>query len=141
MDRYLVLLEFFSIGKKIQKYREDNGPPDDENSKIISKISNSARDILCFLLNNGSMNQRSLAKHMNISSQAVSETIKKLQKKELVEKIYGSQNNENIIRLTTIGEDIAKRLDFTIKDHANAVLGNLTDEECEQLFNLLIKIV
>ncbi|MFI3227748.1 MAG: MarR family winged helix-turn-helix transcriptional regulator [Clostridia bacterium] len=141
MDKRLVLLKFFKVSDKILKYQEENGPNEDEFSTIVSKISVSGRNILCFLLNGKSTNQRTIAKQMNISSQAVSEVVKKLEVLNLIEKKYGLQNNENLILLTESGELIAKKLDFTIKDHANNVFSKLNDEETEQLFNLLDKIL
>lgn len=141
MDRHLVLLKFFNANRQIQKYREENPPTKSEYNEIINKISGSGRDILCFLLNFEGTNQRNIAKNMDISSQAVSEMIKKLVNLELIQKVSGSQNNENIICLTDFGKIIAKRLDFAVKDHANHVFSNLNDEEIEQFSKLLDKIV
>lgn len=72
------------------------------------KLSPVAQSGLCFLLKEGAMNQRTLAKRMNVSGQAVSELMKKFAEKKLITRESGEMNNANIISLTQEGIAVAQ---------------------------------
>lgn len=143
MEKHDVLLKFFEATDKVK-----NGHGQSHYDKKIKldlrqkyKIPPSGCNMLRALLENGSLNQRSIAKLMNISSQAVSEAIKKLEFNELIIKENGTHNNEKIITLTEIGIIFAKELDKGLKGHSRKVFENFSDEECELLSMLLDKII
>ncbi|MFI3206895.1 MAG: MarR family transcriptional regulator [Clostridia bacterium] len=105
------------------------------------KLSHSHRNMVCLIGENKLINQRSIAKLMNISSQAVSETIKKLEQLDLIEKTIGTQNNENLIKLTEKGERRAALFSKHIKQHADEAFKNFTEDEKETFYNLLEKLI
>lgn len=141
MDKHLVLAKFFVTFEKVR--REKDNSHNDENGtadlKRKYKLSPSGCTMLCTLLTHGNLNQRNIAKMMNISSQAVSEAIKKLEQNELIIKESGTHNNEKIISLTKSGAEFAKKLDEGIKIHASTVFKNFNDEETDMLYALLEK--
>ena len=106
-----------------------------------SKLTHVSRKILGYLLEHETLNQRSMAKLINVSSQSVSETIKKLLDKQLIIKQQGVQKNENFISLTPLGRDVAKRLGVMIEQHAEEVFKSLNDEEVDLLYTLLSQVV
>lgn len=143
MERHLTLLKIYQLSEKLKKNKGDTAPASrTPNEKaIVEKLSYSTKNLLRLLLTEESINQRTIAKIMSISSQAVSENIKKLEQLSLVEKIYGTQNNENIVSLTSTGRKIAINLDIGLKKHAEATFSALSDEEMETLNLLLNKIL
>ncbi|WP_249030379.1 MarR family winged helix-turn-helix transcriptional regulator [Tannockella kyphosi] len=139
MDNDIVLGKFFATYELITKQKK-NIHKDDDFSNYIDKISSTGRNILRILLKNGSLNQRTIAKYSNISSQAVSEALKKLVRDSLIKKNSGVINNENLIELTELGENIAIVLDRKIKNHASIVFENMSKDEIEQFYKLLNKL-
>lgn len=143
MEKDIVLAKFFQLTDKMKSHREAQRKLEDfspENHLFI-KIPHSGKNLLRVLLKNGSLNQRSIAKLMEISSQAVSESVKKLEQNELIIKTCGQQNNENIIELTEKGREIAIKLDKGIKKHAESLFAKLTEEETEQFYQILKKLL
>lgn len=102
------------------------------------KMSFGTRMTLWLLLQEESLNQRNIAKKMNISAQAVSEIIKKLVEQELVHKESGEFNNENIITLTEQGKLVANRIDQKMSRLSEHMLKDFTKEEL-QTFHMLIQ--
>lgn len=145
MEGYLVLSKFYSVAEKLRKDRMNNQKDSQKNEEKrqeeIARISGSGRNILGLLLNNDNLNQRTIAKMMNISAQAVSENLKKLEQAECITRIDGTQNNENIISLTILGKEIAEILDVKIRNHADTVMGRMEEEEVEELYRLLDKML
>ncbi|MFI3249593.1 MAG: MarR family transcriptional regulator [Eubacteriales bacterium] len=99
-----------------------------------------AQNTLCLLLKEGSMNQRTIAKNSNVTGQAVSEVVKKLEARELIVREQGELNNENIISLTEKGREKAMELQKKISITAKGLLQDFSIEEQIQLFSLLEKI-
>lgn len=106
----------------------------------IRKMSFTTRITLWLLLKYESLNQRNIAKTMNISAQAVSEIIKKLLEKELINKESGELNNENIITLTDEGKIVAEKIDMKMKDLSENIFKDFSEEEVETFNYLLGKI-
>lgn len=143
MDRAALLLKLFDVYEKIRKDQEEhlkNAPHKPPFDHKKSQHSHSVRHLLMAIHKDDKLNQRTLASKMHISSQAVSELVKKLSQEGLVEKISGAQNNENYIVLTEKGLSIAKHLEERIEGHANALLGGLTEEEVDTMYGILDKI-
>lgn len=111
------------------------------NDKEKVKLSHSMRKLLVLVYHKKQINQRSIALEMSISSQAVSEMIKKLETKGFVEKTNGLQNNENYIVLTPSGCERAIFYEERIKNHADNLLSELSDEEIKTMYELLDKII
>lgn len=141
MERYLVLAKFYSVAEKLKKERMNSHKNSGEMQAEIARVSGSGRNILGRLLNNENINQRALSKLMNISAQAVSENLKKLEQGGYITRVDGAQNNENIIILTPSGREIAIELDWKIRNHAESVLANMDEEEIEILYKLLDKML
>ncbi len=145
MQRHHVLIKFYDVAQKI-KESKFNARYDFENEETTQllrqlKLPHSAKKLLTMLHEHQVLNQRTIAKKMNISSQAVSELIKKLSQKELIIKKHGMQKNENLISLTPLGEQVAVKLNDLIVNHANTALKELDDRDVEKLYELLNKIL
>ncbi|MFI3200615.1 MAG: winged helix-turn-helix transcriptional regulator [Eubacteriales bacterium] len=141
MEKYKVLEKFFQVAEQIKKEKEKFGGVIEVELSKKTKLSASAKSILRLLLLEETVNQRTIAKTLHISSQAVSETIKKLELYGLVTKSSGTINNENFIMLTKLGEKMAIQLEERIKNHANEVFREFTKKEIEDLYVLLDKIL
>lgn len=130
------------IDKEIKKIYESH-----ENSKNMDNIRNHrnkmspvTQNILQLLLKEKSLNQSNIAKMINVTSQAVSETIKKLEKRELIIKTQGELNNEKIISLTEKGVEHAENLEQKLIQKANGLFENFSENELETLYDLIEKI-
>lgn len=132
----VVLAKLFKVNELLRAQKKENLLIDE----FKLKINHTGKEILRNLLNNDSINQRSLAGTLDVSPQAVSECIKKLESLDLVTKQSGTQKNENLISLTDFGRDCATELNKKIIAHSNKALKDFTDDELLQLYNLLNKI-
>lgn len=139
MEKHILLVKCFETNEKLRKQIKKSNFIS-ENDHIISKLSRSSRDLLGYLLINECRNQRNIAKHLNVSSQAVSEMIKKLIKLDLVVSKVGIINNEKLITLTALGVLVAKELDYRVRQDAIELFKNFSDDEVDCLFRLLNKI-
>lgn len=139
MDKHLVLIKFFEVQRKLNQ--EKKAKEMQRLSEKIKEISPNGREVLRILLENDSVNQRTLAKFIDVSSQAISENLKRLEQLGYINKVNGNQNNENIINLTQSGKEIAEDLDKRIRKHSKEVMKKLSDDEVEQLYNILKKIL
>lgn len=104
------------------------------------KIFNFSQSLMCLLLKEGRLNQRTIAKSLNISSQAVSEMVKKLEVKEFIIKEQGDMNNENIISLTEKGKEKAEEDKKNIEELSDKIFGLFSEEDLESFYNMLEKI-
>lgn len=145
MERYLVLAKFHDVVEVMRsdEYLADKETPPSDFVLNIKKmrLSHYARKMLVTLFSEGSLNQRRLAKIMNISPQAVSENIKKLESSGYINKTNGLQKNENFIFLTDLGKQTAVELNSLIKCHANKIFANLTDNDVQKLHEIFEKII
>ncbi len=149
MEKYQVLEKFFSVNNGVQEYRhkrheeflkQNHEQVGEKENDVAEKLSPTSKNILVQLFSVGSMNQRTIAKSVDVSSQAVSETIKKLVENGCITKTLGTVNNENIISLTEKGKERAKTLKDRIEKHANFVFEDFDDSDLEKLFELLDKM-
>lgn len=107
----------------------------------VSSLAHTARKILDILAqHNTGMNQRTLAKCVGVSPQAISVQIKKLEQRGFLIKTSGTQKNENLITLTEVGYQVGIVLNQAVKHHADHALRDFNDEECARLMELLCKI-
>lgn len=149
MDKKKLLLELLETAdnirhrdKKEGKHSQKKGPPDStgERKKHHNKMSFPSQNALCLLLKEGSLNQRSIAKQVQVTGQAISELMKKLESRELVLRTQGEQNNENIITLTPKGEEKARELEEKREKTAEILFRDFTKEEMESFLFLLNKV-
>lgn len=138
MERDIVLAKLFKVNELLRA--QIRSKENDSSKPVGGKINHTSKEILRSLLNNEKINQRNLAGLLDVSPQAVSESIKKLEGMNLVIKESGNQKNENLISLTSTGYESATKLNEKIVAHSNNVLKNFSEEELIQLHNLLSKI-
>lgn len=112
----------------------------EKDKKDDLRMPPSARNLLLILLEYKNFNQRTLAKHMNITAQGVSEVVRKLEQKELIFRERGEVYNENIIFLTERGKEIAERLDVQATLHSENLFRDFTEEDLMKFDELLMKI-
>lgn len=136
MEKDIVLAKLFEINELLRSQKKENL----DDKQFILKINHTGKEILRALLNNDNINQRNLAGLLDVSPQAVSECIKKLESLELVIKQSGTQKNENLISLTEFGFECATELNSKIIAHSNNAFKNFSNDELIQLYNLLNKI-
>ncbi len=163
MDREL-LMKFFQVSDFVTKEikeqrRSDKGDPykkdehhhsnkdknhheDDHkhSHKHRDKLSLTAKNTLRILLTEDNINQRTISKKLNVTAQAMSETIKKLVDRGYVVKTNNKTNNENIITLTLEGREKAVFIDSLLNKVSENVFSMLTDEEKSNLVAILDKI-
>lgn len=138
MEKYKVLGKYYEVAEQLRKEKQENHGAGDLS--MCAKLPSSAKRMLGLLLIEDNVNQRTIAKALKISSQAVSEAVKKLESNDLVTKVSGTVNNENLIVLTREGRNVAIDLDEKIKAHAEAVFEDFTQKEVDMLYTLLDKI-
>lgn len=149
MQQQDVLAKLFRVSEQLRvdrmKHKRAEAatatPAQAAEQAAIEAIPNSGRNLMRLLKDVESLNQRTLAKQLDISAQAVSEVIKKLVGAGFITKECGAQNNENLIALTPAGKQVAEKLDSRIKAHAAVVLAPLSEEELITLDALLSKLI
>lgn len=105
------------------------------------RLSHAARRSLVLLQQEGKQNQRTLAKSLDISPQAVSELVKKLLHHGCIIKEQGSQKNENLLSLSELGENYALHLKIAIEIHSEDFFKSFTEEDLQQFESLLDKLL
>lgn len=128
-----------SSEKSVNKAKKGCRKPDtnETSAKFKKKMTPLAESTLCLLLREGDMNQNTIARHMYVSAQAISELMKKFETRELITRISGEYNNANIIRLTELGEETAKEYAANSKKVAENIFQHFTEEELA-IFTLLL---
>ncbi|MFI3227173.1 MAG: MarR family transcriptional regulator [Clostridia bacterium] len=151
MDKKQLLIKFLGVmqdskpdGKRKHRRKHNdeeckNHECRDEKTDEI-RLPPSAKNTLMVLLEEKNLNQRTLAKRMNITAQGVSDVIKKLEEKELILRHRGEVYNENIIELTEKGEQTAKILDERTKIHSESLFENFTEDDLAKFDELLGKL-
>ncbi len=134
MDKMKTLIKIF----KLSEYVKLEGKKNHENyhHPLKNNLTKSHNRILGVLQRHGTLNQRTLSKHLNISPQAVSETIKKLECDNL---IYKDDNGK--INLTKTGNDYAVDFNNRVTAHAEELLKDFTDEELQNVINFIDKLL
>lgn len=142
MEKDQVLGLFFSTFESLYKQRKQihESFQEEEKNYDLEKLTISSKNILRLLLENKCLNQRTIAKNTDISSQAVGQIVKKLESMDLIQKKAGLINNEILIELSPLGYEYAFVLDRNIKTHAKEAFDNMTEEELQTFYQLLKKI-
>lgn len=140
-----LLLKFFEVNEfikgELKKQKGSNKSRTDKNrSDKNMRLSLNSKNTLRILNETENINQRNLAKQLNITAQAMSEIIKNLEQAEFIEKRNNKINNENIISITEKGKEKAKSFNEWITVVYDKVFSNLTEKEKDLLFELLNKI-
>lgn len=125
-------------GEKGKDHRRKH--ENDCKEKGHRKISYFSESLMSLLLKEGRLNQRTIAKRLNISSQAVSEMVKKLELKEFIIKEQGDMNNENMISLTKKGEEKAEEVNENIRELSEKIFKLFSEEDVEKFYEMLEKI-
>ncbi len=126
--------------KKNKKYHKSDEHKGEHKAKKHHKMSPVTKNILLWLIDEESLNQRSLAKRCKVTGQAVSESLKKMEEKELILRTQGEINNENIITLTEKGKVKALELRKKMQEKANKLFEDFSETELDTLLNLLEKL-
>ncbi len=126
--------------KKKRMEMKENMTDEERMKRRNHKMSSATKNILCHLLNSEDINQQTLAKTMNISPQATSEIIKRLEGRELIIKTSGEYKNENIINLTEEGREVANHVDKKIKEDAKNIFKDFNEEELDLFSKLILKL-
>lgn len=137
MGKFLRLTEFLST----ESHKQLKAEHDELHTLRKLQLSHSGRRCLVILWRDGKQNQRNLAKALEISPQAVSEIVKKLQEKGCVLKEQGLQKNENLISLTETGAVYGALLEKIIQIHGEEFLSPLSEEELVEFSLLLDKLL
>lgn len=144
MEKQALLVRTFQVMEHIRPHKRrgacgkrDTGHAEKDKEM---RLPPAAKDILCTLLKVSEVNQRTLAKKLHITAQAVSEVVRKLEEKGLILKTEGALNNENKITLTPEGHSVAIVLDERIKRHAERLFANFTEEELRTFEALIEKL-
>ena len=107
----------------------------------LTRLSHTARKMLDILAQHGEeMNQRTLAKRVGVTPQAISIQLKALEHRGLLVRVNGTQKNENLIALTEVGHKLGLVLNQAAADRAEYVLQDFTQEESAEFLALLCKI-
>lgn len=145
MQKQRLLMKLLeTVGGVRQAQRSEKIPHGEEmpchRPSAQGKMSPIAQSVLCLLLHEGNLNQRTIAKYMGVSGQAISEIIKKMQAHGMAERKQGEQNNENIISLTPAGLEKAQMIDQKMLAQAEGLFVDFTEAEMQTLQTLLEKI-
>ena len=139
MDMEL-LLKFFEVNELIKNEVKRQKGGDAKHKKAGARLSMNAKNTLRILHNSEEINQRTLAKKLNISAQAMSEIIKNLEQGQYIERKNNRVNNENIISITNEGRKKAKMFIEWFSVVNEKVFSILNDDEKIVFDKLLDKI-
>ncbi len=131
LQKILQLNEYIKLA--VIKDREQHHHP------LKHDLTKSSRRILYTLNKNGDLNQRAISKMLNISPQAVSETIKKLEVDNLITK--DTTKKETIISLTEDGVKHALLVEQLISNHANKLFTDFNEDELQNVINFINKLI
>lgn len=112
----------------------------EKERKPHHKLSPVAEHTLYLLYHEGSMNQRSLARRLQVTGQAVSELMKKFEEKGFIIRQSGDLNNENMVYLTEKGQEKGKECLEKLQKRANLLFRNFTEEDLKTMDLLLDKM-
>ncbi len=151
MEQKLVLMKLLEVsgeirqeqrGKRIKKEGETRPKREGHTEKEGGghKLSPVTQSALCLLAEKGSLNQRTIAKSLNVTGQAVSDLVKKLEGREMIAKEAGEHNNENIITLTEKGKEKATEVSQKMETMATELFATFSQEELDILDRLLEKL-
>lgn len=130
-QRILQLSEYVKIS-----FKDDSM----KHHQLKHDLGKSNKRIICLLKRKGSLNQRQMSKELNISPQAISEAVKKLETMNFITKDIVSKN-ETKIKLSVFGKEHAELIEEMMQKHADTLLDDFNDEEIQLMINFINKII
>ena len=125
-----LLFKFFEVNELIKnEIKHQTGLKNknkDKNEKNKS-LSLNAKNALRILADSKEINQRTLSKKLNITAQAMSEILKKLEQAQYIERKNNKINNENIILITEKGKEKAENFSKWFEVISNKVFIDMTE--------------
>ncbi len=137
MKKVDALQKIFQLSEYVKLSVKENSIKN--HHRLKTDLSKSSKRIL-FLLTKGPLNQRAIASNLNISPQAISEAVKKLEVEDLVIKEKLTKN-ETIIKLSPKGIEHSNHLHTIITEHSNSLLKNFSDDDLSYLIDMINKII
>ena len=136
-------MENFIIGKLIKQLHIALENNFNKFSKKY-KLTSSQMDILIFLLHNEYkiVNQRDIENFLSLSNPTIAGTLLRLEKKEfIIRKISSKDKRYKEIYLTDKSRELKDIIFKYIRDNDNKMFSNMSEEEKENLKNIITKIL
>lgn len=125
---------------QLSEFVKFNGKDSENHHRLKTDLGKSSKRIIWLLKRNGPLNQRQISKELNISPQAISEAVKKLETANFIIK-ERINKNETQIKLTDLGEQHALIIKERIQKHADSLLSEFEDEELQVVIDFINKII
>lgn len=124
---------FYDVVHKLQKQSRDHD--------MRPNVRNGQARCLYIIKMEGTINQRRLSEILNIRPTSLSETIKRLEEKGMINRIPDETDKRTyIISLTEKGNDEMEQIRKSYASEHKEWLNGLTNEELESFFEILTKI-
>lgn len=136
-------MENFIIGKLIKQLHIALENNFNKFSKKY-KLTSSQMDILIFLLHNENkiVNQRDIENFLSLSNPTIAGTLLRLEKKGfIIRKISSKDKRYKEIYLTNKSRELKDIIFKYIRDNDNKMFSNMSEEEKENLKNIITKIL
>lgn len=136
-------MENFIIGKLIKQFHIALENNFNKFSKKY-KLTSSQMDILIFLLHNEDkiVNQRDIENFLSLSNPTIAGTLLRLEKKGfIIRKISSKDKRYKEIYLTDKSRELKDIIFKYIRDNDNKMFSNMSEEEKENLKNIITKIL
>ena len=136
-------MENFIIGKLIKQLHIALENNFNKFSKKY-KLTSSQMDILIFLLHNKNkiVNQRDIENFLSLSNPTIAGTLLRLEKKVfIIRKISSKDKRYKEIYLTDKSRELKDIIFKYIRDNDNKMFSNMSEEEKENLKNIITKIL
>lgn len=136
-------MENFIIGKLIKQLHIALENNFNKFSKKY-KLTSSQMDILIFLLHNENkiVNQRDIENFLSLSNPTIAGTLLRLEKKGfIIRKISSKDKRYKEIYLTDKSRELKDIIFEYIRDNDNKMFSNMSEEEKENLKNIITKIL
>lgn len=136
-------MENFIIGKLIKELHIALENNFNKFSKKY-KLTSSQMDILIFLLHNENkiVNQRDIENFLSLSNPTIAGTLLRLEKKGfIIRKISSKDKRYKEIYLTDKSRELKDIIFKYIRDNDNKMFSNMSEEEKENLKNIITKIL
>lgn len=136
-------MENFIIGKLIKELHIALENNFNKFSKKY-KLTSSQMDILIFLLHNENkiINQRDIENFLSLSNPTIAGTLLRLEKKGfIIRKISSKDKRYKEIYLTDKSRELKDIIFKYIRDNDNKMFSNMSEEEKENLKNIITKIL
>ena len=136
-------MENFIIGKLIKQLHRALENNFNKFSKKY-KLTSSQMDILIFLLHNENkiVNQRDIENFLSLSNPTIAGTLLRLEKKGfIIRKISSKDKRYKEIYLTDKSRELKDIIFKYIRDNDNKMFSNMSEEEKENLKNIITKIL